>query len=152
MATHSSILAWRITGMGEPGGLPSMGLHSRTRLKSLSSSSSPCPLSSIRESSHFSPPWSIQSIVTSHLNKCSSLPGEVLLCSLLSLLNTVDSDAMKHVSSPALLSPNLPTASHFLQREKGEGLQWPQALCYLPAHYPFASLLTHLSCLPWLQP
>ena len=28
MATHSSILAWRIPGMGEPGGLPSMGLHS----------------------------------------------------------------------------------------------------------------------------
>ena len=25
MATHSSVLAWRIPGMGEPGGLPSMG-------------------------------------------------------------------------------------------------------------------------------
>ena len=27
MATHSSILAWRIPGMAEPGGLLSMGLH-----------------------------------------------------------------------------------------------------------------------------
>ena len=27
MATHSSALAWRIPGMGEPGELPSMGLH-----------------------------------------------------------------------------------------------------------------------------
>ena len=27
MATHSSILAWRVPGMGEPGGLPSMGPH-----------------------------------------------------------------------------------------------------------------------------
>ena len=27
MATHSSALAWRIPGMGEPGGLPSMGSH-----------------------------------------------------------------------------------------------------------------------------
>ena len=27
MATHSSVLAWRISGMGEPGGLPSMGSH-----------------------------------------------------------------------------------------------------------------------------
>ena len=27
MATHSNILAWRIPGMGERGGLPSMGLH-----------------------------------------------------------------------------------------------------------------------------
>ena len=28
MATHSSVLAWRIPGTGEPGGLPSMGSHS----------------------------------------------------------------------------------------------------------------------------
>ena len=40
MATHSSVLAWRIPGMGEPGGLVSVGLHSQTRLKQLSSSSS----------------------------------------------------------------------------------------------------------------
>ena len=26
-ATHSSVLAWRIPGMGEPGGLLSMGSH-----------------------------------------------------------------------------------------------------------------------------
>ena len=39
MVTHSSILAWRIPGTGEPGGLPSMGSHkSRTRRKRLSSS------------------------------------------------------------------------------------------------------------------
>ena len=39
MATHSSILIWRISGMGEPGGLLSMGLvgQSRTQLKRLSS-------------------------------------------------------------------------------------------------------------------
>ena len=40
MATHSSVLAWRIPGTGEPGGLPSMGSQSQTRLKRLSSSSS----------------------------------------------------------------------------------------------------------------
>ena len=27
MATHFSVLAWRIPGTGEPGGLPSMGSH-----------------------------------------------------------------------------------------------------------------------------
>ena len=27
MATHSSVIAWRIPGMGEPGGLLSMGSH-----------------------------------------------------------------------------------------------------------------------------
>ena len=43
MATHSSVLAWRIPGTGEPGGLPSVRsqrVQSRTRLKRLSSSSS----------------------------------------------------------------------------------------------------------------
>ena len=40
MATHSSVLAWKIPETGEPGGLPSLGLHSQTRLKRLSSSSS----------------------------------------------------------------------------------------------------------------
>ena len=40
MATHSSVLAWRIPGTGGPDGLPYMGSHSRTRLKQLSSSSS----------------------------------------------------------------------------------------------------------------
>ena len=40
MATHSIVLAWRIPGTGEPGGLPSMGSQSQTRLKRLSSSSS----------------------------------------------------------------------------------------------------------------
>ena len=41
MATHSSVLAWRIPGTGEPGGAAIYGVaQSRTRLKRLSSSSS----------------------------------------------------------------------------------------------------------------
>ena len=40
MATYSSVLAWRIPGAGEPGGLPDGVAQSRTRLKRLSSSSS----------------------------------------------------------------------------------------------------------------
>ena len=39
MAPHSSTLAWKIPWTEEPGGLPSMGLQSQTRLKQLSSSS-----------------------------------------------------------------------------------------------------------------
>ena len=40
MAAHSSVLAWRIPGTGEPGGLPVSGvLQSRTRLTRLSSRS-----------------------------------------------------------------------------------------------------------------
>ena len=45
MAAHSSVLAWGIPGTGKPGGLPSMGSHSQTRLKRLSSSSSSIELS-----------------------------------------------------------------------------------------------------------
>ena len=48
MATPSSVLAWRIPGTGEPGGLPSMGLQSRTRLKRLSSSSSSGYIDAVR--------------------------------------------------------------------------------------------------------
>ena len=33
MVTHSSILAWRIPGTEEPGGLLSVGLQSQTQLK-----------------------------------------------------------------------------------------------------------------------
>ena len=44
MATHSSVLAWRIPGTGEPGGLPSMGSHS---------SSSSSSKTSIRTRSNF---------------------------------------------------------------------------------------------------
>ena len=36
MATHSSVLAWRIPGTGEPGGLPSIGVaQTWTQLKRL---------------------------------------------------------------------------------------------------------------------
>ena len=45
LATPHS-LAWRIPGTAEPGGLPSVGSHSQTRLKWLSSSSTSCGISS----------------------------------------------------------------------------------------------------------
>ena len=51
MATHSSVLAWRIPGTREPGGLPSVGSQSRTRLMRFSSSSSSCFISSCWASS-----------------------------------------------------------------------------------------------------
>ena len=43
MATHSSVLAWRIPGTGEPGGLPSMGSHRVGHDWSDSSSRRPFP-------------------------------------------------------------------------------------------------------------
>ena len=40
MATHSSVLAWRIPGTGEPGELPSMGSTESDMTEAISSSSS----------------------------------------------------------------------------------------------------------------
>ena len=42
MATHSSILIWRIPWTEEPGGLWSIGLHSQTHLKRLSTRTRSC--------------------------------------------------------------------------------------------------------------
>ena len=43
MATHSSILAWRIPGTEEPGGLPSMGSHTvRHNWSSLAAATEVC--------------------------------------------------------------------------------------------------------------
>ena len=44
MATHSSILAWRIPWTEEPGGLQSTGSQSRTRLSDLARSVSRLPI------------------------------------------------------------------------------------------------------------
>ena len=59
MATHSSILAWRIPWTEESGGLQSMGLQSQTRLKQLGVQSlgpvRPCLV--IREKSGGLPWW-----------------------------------------------------------------------------------------------
>ena len=44
MATYSSVLAWRIPGTGEPGGLPSLGSQSRTRRSDLAAAAAGGPV------------------------------------------------------------------------------------------------------------
>ena len=44
MATHSSILAWRIPGTEDPGGLPSMGSHRVGPDQSVLVAATACPL------------------------------------------------------------------------------------------------------------
>ena len=84
MAPHSSVLAWRIPGTGEPGGLPSMGSH-RVGLKWLSSSYLNAPfrkwqswiqavLESCASTCHTNLPfmrWSTQISLRAFLNYCS---------------------------------------------------------------------------------
>ena len=43
MATHSNILAWRHSGTGEPGGLPSMGSHRVRHDRSNLAAAAVCP-------------------------------------------------------------------------------------------------------------
>jgi len=59
MATHCSVLSWRIPGMGEPGGLPDVDgvAQSRTRLKRLSSSSSSLVIAFLPRSNHLLISW-----------------------------------------------------------------------------------------------
>ena len=58
MATHSSVLAWRIPGTGEPDGLPSIGLHrvghDWSDLAAAANNPSPFSFTSRR---YFSPSW-----------------------------------------------------------------------------------------------
>ena len=59
MATHSIVLAWRIPGTGEPGGVPSLGVaQSQTRLKRLSCSASHSVMSNSCTLLDCSPPGS----------------------------------------------------------------------------------------------
>ena len=53
----SRVLAWRIPGTGEPGGLPSMGSHSQTRLMWLSSSSSRTTIYLVVQVRNRGDPW-----------------------------------------------------------------------------------------------
>ena len=72
MATHSCVLAWRIPGTGEPGGLPSMGSQSRTRLKRIRSSSS---------SAELPPPGHlILPQINMQLSTCTSLEDKCIFC------------------------------------------------------------------------
>ena len=74
MATHSSVLAWRIPWTEEPGGLPSIGVaQSWTRLKQLSSSSN---------SSLFSSLFNFSYIISDQTSFILTLPG--LLYALIS--------------------------------------------------------------------
>ena len=58
MATHSSVLAWRIPGMGEPGGLAVYGVaQSWTRLKRLSRSSSRLVIAFLPRINHLLISW-----------------------------------------------------------------------------------------------
>ena len=71
MATHFSILAWRIPWTGEPGGLPYIGSHDWTRLKSRSTHARPFTLTVVAADFR---------LFSSSLKYCSPQRSESQLC------------------------------------------------------------------------
>ena len=67
MATHSNILAWRIPGMEEPGGLPSMGWH---RVRHDWRDSSSRALIELRDYYYFFHVWDATNVIKSKVRKC----------------------------------------------------------------------------------
>ena len=62
MAPHSSVLAWRIPGTGEPGGLPSLGSHRVGHACSDAAAAAPCAVISLNYAQWsllFVNPWTI---------------------------------------------------------------------------------------------
>ena len=92
MATHSSVLAWRIPVTGEPGGLPSMWSQSRTRLKQLSSA-----IYIISTSSGSDTIWLPN--LTSHMLQLLSLPP---LCPLTHILTFLHVHFIPTIQAPDL--------------------------------------------------
>ena len=81
MATHCSVLAWRIPGTGEPGGLPSMGSHrlSDTTWSDVAAAASPSSLHVDLVKSSILPPWPNKS-QAAILNKIKSSPNPSKAC------------------------------------------------------------------------
>ena len=104
MATRSSVLAWSIPGTGEPGGLPSMGSHSRTRLKWLSSGSCSVPEAgeekeSLHLKGHLS---SFPPNVSTSEHPCPSHCDSEVQCWLWESTVTVMAQGLEHQLRPAL--------------------------------------------------
>ena len=131
MATHSSVLAWRIPEMAGPGGLPSMVAQSRTRLKWLSSSSSS------------SSPWIqiLLSLSTQSLLKFGGMNNSKVAhsncCSVAQLCPTLWSHGLRHARlpcpSPSLSLPKFMSIAWVMQ--SSHLILW-HPLLLLPSIFP----------------
>ena len=79
MATHSSVLVWRIPGTGEPDGLPSMGSH------------------------RVGHDWSDLAAAAADLNKNSWMPQRVAVWSLYKELSVIHTEKVNKLSTETIL-------------------------------------------------
>ena len=78
MAPHSSVLAWRIPGTGEPGGLPSMGLHRVGHNWSDLAAAFPHYLQVCLYCSECEIKWSVESITMNKASEDNGIPVKLL--------------------------------------------------------------------------
>ena len=116
MATHSSVLAWRIPGMGEPGRRPSMGSHRVGHdWSDLAVAAAPGRAISGRESLFYLPCWEVMKSLATDVRITCGVPRTVMPVGV--LMEMVSQ--IKVMVRTELLSLN----------ETPNGMEWP------PSHY-----------------
>ena len=80
MATHSSVLAWRIPGMAEPDGLPSMGSHRVGHNQSDLAAAAALHIIFFMPEDAFETSYSADLVVTNSFTFCGSQKNPFCLC------------------------------------------------------------------------
>ena len=129
MATHSSVLAWRIPGTAESGGLPSMGSQSWTRLKQLSSSSSSSPICQFLFSSSvvaqsLSPVQLFVTLWTAARQASLSITNSQRMLKLMSIQSVMPSNHLIFCH-PLLLTPSIFPSIRIFSNESVLCIRWP---------------------------
>ena len=117
---HSSVLAWRIPGTAEPGGLPSMGSHSQTRLRGLSIYIYIC-FSSVQSLS------GVQLFATPWIAACQaslSITSSRSSLKLMSIESVMPSSRL--ILCRPLLLPPIPPSIRVFSNESTLCMRWPK--------------------------
>ena len=120
MATHSSVLAWRITGTGEPGGLPSLGSH-RVRHDWSDLAAAAAPYSSVQLLSCvqvFATPWTVAHQASLSVTNSQSLLKHMSIKSVMPSNHLI-------LCHPLLLPSIFPSIRVF-SNESVPHIRWPK--------------------------
>ena len=128
MAAHSSVLAWRIPGMEESGGLPSVGSQSRTRLQRQQQQCLPhCRALQVAPSDQSS-----HSVVSNSGTPCTaarqaslSVMSSQSLLKLMAIQSVMPSNHLI-LCRPLLLSPSIPPSIRVFSDESALRIRWPK--------------------------
>ena len=122
MATHSSVLAWRIPGTEEPGRLPSLGSHRVGHDRSDLAAAAAVQFSSVRPLScvwFFATPW------TAARQASLSIINSWSLFKLMSIESVMPSSHLI-LCHPLLLLPPIPPSIRVFSNESALHIRWPK--------------------------